>query len=719
MPGNATTYNKFWKPDYDDNGPVEYSLFCAALDSTDVDIRALEISGAALSSLVTGWAVMENQDILIPDCSYNAADTFVVTGADRTAYFTAGKYIRAQLDDGTYKGSTVVSSSFAAGDTTVIINDSILTNPIGGIWLTATRDGLFPSGPGYINARDYGVPGTTAWDAANAAAGILERAIILCPGAWGRPTSDPLSNITTIAMPGAEIDPGATDLTLAKFVAFGDGIYRVFFPTGAGAVYPMGIKEVLPEWWGATNDGVACDAAIQAANRVAITSPFPPLAFQAGYYRYTSPIAIPSTAPVTIRGAGEFSTYLYQCNGASTDGAIYVLGGIYAIGGLGVGGSSELFWPEGTPKTTLKDFTVLSNTGPALRLKNCSGIQISNVCPYRGGTGYPIMDVNGTSQSQFHDMWIGHSNLGPTPYTFPDTVTALYSLRIISDGITNPRTECTELDWTNIRVGSGLVNGGSAVFIQNADAAIYGIQINFVNLNGKGTPNVKVLTVDSANVWLTNGYLENTSGTADTVEVLTTYGNSLLSMNNVQLPGVIKATESGGHTINLKLHQTRYPRLNCVTALDTLKVTSCEFAQDPYTTSPLYIASTHLVWKGNNYSNWQPYTPAAIVGWNPAPSHSCYYRRDGQEVEVNLLISGTSDSATTTCSLPYPVISGNYYIVAPVRLKDNGTVQATPGMAYAIAGGTIITFYKDWNNAAFTASGDKQVTVGFKYLTNP
>lgn len=483
---------------------------------------------------------------------------------------------------------------------------------------------------------------------------------------------------------------------------------------------PVAIEGVLPEWWGATNNGVDCDAAIQSAVQIAITSPFPPLVFQAGYYRYTSSIAIPSTAPVTIRGAGEFSTYLYQCNGTSTDGAIYVLGGTYSIGGLGVGGSSELFWPEGTPKVTLKDFTVLSNTGPALRLKNCSGIQASNVCPYRGGTGYPIMDVNGTAQSQFRDMWIGHSNLGPTPYTFPDTVTALYSLRIISDGVSNPRNECTELDWTNVRVGSGLVNGGSAVFIQNADAAAYGLQVNLVNLNAKATPTVKALTVDSAIVWLTNGYLENTSGTADTVEVLTTYGNALLSMNNVQLPGVIKVTESGGYTINLKLHQTRYPRLNCVTALDTLKVTSCEFAQDPYTTSPLYINSTHLVWNGNNYNNWQSYTPVGIVGWAATPTVNYYYRKDGGEVEVAIEISGTSDSATTTCPLPYPVASIELYtITEPAKVKNNGTFQTTPGLAYAIAAGSTLTFYKDWNSGAFTASGTKQVNVKFKYLTSP
>ena len=265
--GKNTTHGFFYKPDYGEKGPAADLKYNAALDTTDAIIYSAYQGIVALNTLVTGWVPMENQDILVPGCTYSSASQFTVSG-DLTAQFAANAKVRVDLGSGTLKGSYVASSSYAGGATTVILHDSILTSPLSGVWVTATRNGLYPYGPGYVVARDYGVPGTTAFDAALAAIGASARTLVLTPGTWGPPTSAVPANVNLRVESGATIAVG-NGQTLTINGPLEAGLYQIFSCTGTGKVLlgAGAVSAAIPHWWrdpSVTDWTNAIQAAIQS-----------------------------------------------------------------------------------------------------------------------------------------------------------------------------------------------------------------------------------------------------------------------------------------------------------------------------------------------------------------------------------------------------------------------------------------------------------------------
>jgi hypothetical protein len=149
-------------------------------------VDAVQTDMSGLSTLITNWAPTANQDILLPvTATYSSGTTFTVPG-DYTAQFVALAKVRVDLGSGTLKGSYVASSSYGGGNTTVILHDSILTNPIAGVWVTGARNGLFPYGNGEVNALDYalGTPSQVGLQAAIDAIGVSNRPLLVPSGAW-------------------------------------------------------------------------------------------------------------------------------------------------------------------------------------------------------------------------------------------------------------------------------------------------------------------------------------------------------------------------------------------------------------------------------------------------------------------------------------------------------------------------------------------------------
>ena len=209
----------------------------------------------ALNTLVTNWVIVENQEVLHPAAAtYGDADTFTVAGNYTTAFAT-GKEVKVRLAAGVLKGSSVASSSFGGGVTTVNLNDAILTDPISAVWYTASRDGLMPRPPGAVYAADYdnGNTSQAAIDGAVAAIGVLNRALVLSPGDWPVAKDFP-ANISVVMMPGARFTGTGTVSILGGLEA---GREQIFAFTGAGQP-KLGSKipVVYPEWWGAVPDGV-------------------------------------------------------------------------------------------------------------------------------------------------------------------------------------------------------------------------------------------------------------------------------------------------------------------------------------------------------------------------------------------------------------------------------------------------------------------------------
>ncbi|HEY9073985.1 MAG TPA: hypothetical protein VIN67_07605, partial [Desulfobaccales bacterium] len=193
-----------------------------------MDAEAGAVNGLAsqVSNLIaqfTGWAPMENQDILIPGCTYASATSFTKPG-DVTAQFVLNAKVRFDLGAGVIKGSYVASSSYAGGSTTVNIHDSLLTNPLSGVWVTATRTGLWPNGPGYVVAADYGT-NQAALASADAIAYAAGKQLVI-----GQ-SYTLTSNITLASnlkiMPGAPFILGNYNPTINGSLN-GTGLYQIF-----------------------------------------------------------------------------------------------------------------------------------------------------------------------------------------------------------------------------------------------------------------------------------------------------------------------------------------------------------------------------------------------------------------------------------------------------------------------------------------------------------
>jgi hypothetical protein len=324
--GSNTSHGYFYKPGYGDKGPLPYTLYNTALDATDAIIYTAYTAAQALTTLMVTWAPFENQDILIPGCVYSSGTQFTIPG-DFTAQFTTNTKVRFDLGSGVIKGSYVVSSSYAAPNTTVDIYDNILTSPLFGTWLTATRHGLFPYGPGYVIAQDYGSDQAALSVANGIALGAGKQLLI---GRTYSVTSDMDLSGPVKFMPGAVISI-ASGVTLTVFGPVDAGPYPIFSCSGTGKVQfaPNFVGKTYPQWHGAVADcdpvtisGTDSTIPINASIK-ALSGSRGELVF-AGNYRITAGMYISNgvnNSGLMIRGEGM--TRIYQTTTAEAgDGFI-------------------------------------------------------------------------------------------------------------------------------------------------------------------------------------------------------------------------------------------------------------------------------------------------------------------------------------------------------------------------------------------------------------
>jgi hypothetical protein len=266
---------------------------------------------ADLSTLINNWAIEDQIVTMIPvTCTYSDADTFTLPG-DYTSRFAAGAVVQVQVAAG-MAYSTVASSSYAAPTTTVNLSDTVLTDPITRVYAVATRDGLWPNGPGYIVAADYGTD-QAALEAADAVAASAGKQLVI--GRTYSITSTPANPLTATLkiLPGGTISI-ANGVTLTINGTLDAGLYQIFSCTGTGkVVYGVGaVKEVYPQWWGATGDGTTDDfnpvqAAITAALSPSYVSgagtPIIPVTF-IGQFSITSCLNAANSRGVQLQGGG-------------------------------------------------------------------------------------------------------------------------------------------------------------------------------------------------------------------------------------------------------------------------------------------------------------------------------------------------------------------------------------------------------------------------------
>lgn len=97
---------------------------------------------------------------------------------------------------------------------------------------------------------------------------------------------------------------------------------------------------------------------------------------------------------------------------------------------------------------------------------------------------------------------------------------------------------------------------------------------------------------------------------------------------------------------------------------------------------------------------------STIVGWSSFTNKFIFYKKIGKLVFVEFYLSGTSNSITTTFTLPYNKAAG-MQVYLPVLVQDNGTNQM--GAITLPASGSTITCYSNVGFAGWTASGAKAV----------
>jgi hypothetical protein len=113
---------------------------------------------------------------------------------------------------------------------------------------------------------------------------------------------------------------------------------------------------------------------------------------------------------------------------------------------------------------------------------------------------------------------------------------------------------------------------------------------------------------------------------------------------------------------------------------------------------------------GANAGVWRNYA-STPTGWAAGYTVVFRYTTIGKMCFFELYITGTSNNATTSLTLPFTSanISGFNWSGVCASVSDNGSVLTTAAR-WAIAANTdSIVFLKDMGNGAFTASGGKVI----------
>lgn len=345
--GSNTTHNFFYKPDYGEKGAASYNRYNAALDTTDIFLYSLY----GLSDLINNWAIEDQIVTMIPvACTYSDNNTFTLP-EDYTSRFAAGAVVQAQVAAGMVY-STVASSSYSAPTTTVNLNDAVLTDPIIRVYVVATRDGLWPNGPGYVVARDYGTD-QAALAAADAVAVVAKKELLIT-------YAFPIDADVTLAAPKVTVQPGvpfaiATTKTLTINGTLDAGPYQIFSCTGTGKVVlsKTSAKALYPQWWGAAMNGTTDDRVpFQAAIDCSKSSSIP---------------------DVVIVGSLKVTDYVY------IDGATNLRGQVGQSEIINDSTAAAAVW-VGTDPATWNGYksiiTGIKFSGTATNTTNCHGIHV-------------------------------------------------------------------------------------------------------------------------------------------------------------------------------------------------------------------------------------------------------------------------------------------------------------------------------------------------------
>jgi hypothetical protein len=108
------------------------------------------------------------------------------------------------------------------------------------------------------------------------------------------------------------------------------------------------------------------------------------------------------------------------------------------------------------------------------------------------------------------------------------------------------------------------------------------------------------------------------------------------------------------------------------------------------------------------------FSSSTVVGWSSFTVSNIFYKKIGKMVLVLIHIAGTSNSTSTTFTLPYNIAVGSD-IIASFQVTNNGASQTAPGMFYAPAGAAVVNCYIDFQGTSWAAGNGKIVLGQFFY----
>lgn len=107
------------------------------------------------------------------------------------------------------------------------------------------------------------------------------------------------------------------------------------------------------------------------------------------------------------------------------------------------------------------------------------------------------------------------------------------------------------------------------------------------------------------------------------------------------------------------------------------------------------------------YDEWTDYSgTSTFTGWSSFTRKNFYVKRIGSTVHVSFDILGTSNSTTTSITIPYTTPALPNFQTVNIKAWDSGT-EVPAAFAQIPNSSSTITFYKDLTPTAWTASGSK------------
>lgn len=127
--------------------------------------------------------------------------------------------------------------------------------------------------------------------------------------------------------------------------------------------------------------------------------------------------------------------------------------------------------------------------------------------------------------------------------------------------------------------------------------------------------------------------------------------------------------------------------------------------------------AANVILYGDIYNTaWSDYaTSSLIVGWSSFTTKVIRYKKVGKLVFVCFNIVGTSNSTSTSFTLPYTSANTTVAFYGACRYVNNGSGGVAPGRTLLPANSIACTVNTDWAGSAWTSSGSKEIQGEFWY----